>query len=94
MPNGRESVESVCHTLDDKYARRLMKALRAVRQFLEQAVPVGDVFRLLGLQSPQKHPCRPYVVSASIQRCNHLALKHDVLLCALHEVFGHLQLAL
>jgi hypothetical protein len=71
-----------------------MKALRAVRQFLEQSVPVGDVFRLLGLQSPQKHPCRFHVVAASIQRCNHPALKGDVLLHAPHQAFGFLQSAL
>jgi hypothetical protein len=70
---------------------RCQRALGAIRQFLEQSVPVGDVFRLLGLQSPQKHPCRFHIVAASIQRCNHPPLKGDVLLDTLHQVFDLLQ---
>jgi hypothetical protein len=69
----------------------LMKALRGVRQFLEQSVPVGDVFRLPGLQSPQKHRCRLHVVAALLQPRNHLLLKGDILLYTLHQFFGPLQ---
>ena len=71
--------------------RVVIEALRAVRQFLEQSVPVGDVFRLLGLQSPQKHLCRLHVVAALLQRRNHLLLKGDILLYTLHQFFGPLQ---
>ena len=49
---------------------------------------------VLGLQSPQKHLCRLNVMAASIQRCNHPALKGDVLLHTLHQTFGLLQPAL
>jgi hypothetical protein len=66
-------------------------ALEAVRQSLEQPIPFGNELGLLGLKQLQKHLCRLRIVVAPLERRNHLALKGDAFLRALHQVFALLQ---
>jgi hypothetical protein len=62
-----------------------------VGQFLEQSIPIGNMPHLPAFQSPEEHVCSGRIVSASLQRSDHLALKGDTLLPAVNEAFRFLK---
>jgi hypothetical protein len=57
-------------------------------QFLEQWIPIRNVPCLPAFQSPEKRFCGGRIVSASLQRADHLALMGDVPFPAMEKAFG------